>query len=732
MSENRNKQDQARDLLSGLLGGNLSQLLRRYSDLALAALVITMIAVIFVPMPTFILDLFLAANMTLAVTLLMVSLYVPRALSLASFPSILLIATVFRLALNVSSTRLILLNGYAGEVIESFGKFVVQGQFGVGFVIFLVITLVQFIVIAKGAERVSEVAARFTLDALPGKQMSIDADLRAGLIDVHEAKARREYLGRESQFYGAMDGAMKFVKGDAIVGIVVSLVNIAAGVSIGVVSKGLEFSAAASKYILLTVGDGLVSQIPSLVIATTAGIITTRVATGGDEDAGQPLGQEIGEQILAQPRAIGIAATTLLFLGLIPGLPTVPFLALAAGGWGLVWSLHRSKQQQEADPLQARIVDGGGGALPAGGGNGGDSDRARLPVSQPVILEASPQVTQLVDANRDPRFVQQLIPEMRDWMFQDLGVHFPGVKVRGDAAYLDENSYTIHVNEVPAATGEAYPGHVYANADGGYLAQLGIRGIPGDHPSLEQEGLWIPATDAERAGAVGIQLMQPDEYMAIHLANVLRRNVDQLIGIQDTQNILDLLEQQGFETLVSAVVPKLVSVQRLTDVLKRLLHEDISIRNMRLILEALAQWAPFENDPVYLTEYVRMGLKNYIAYKVTEGRPLLSAWVLDPEIEQALEAGIRQSASGSSLELDPSTSQAVINGFRAALSGVNGDAVVLTQMEVRYFLGKLLRHQFRNLTVLSFQELPSDLQIQPVGRVQMASGLVGAGDPAGA
>lgn len=709
-----------RSLKQQVMEGNLNVVLTRYSDIMLALLVIAIIGIMIVPLPSFLLDILLATNITISVVLLMTALYLPNALSLAAFPTILLITTLFRLALNVSSTRLILLYAYAGEVIESFGNFVVGGDYVVGFVIFLVLTLIQFLVIAKGAERVAEVSARFTLDALPGKQMSIDADLRAGLIDVEEARRRRDTLGRESQFYGAMDGAMKFVKGDAIAGIIISVINIAAGLAIGVAMRGMDFASAAKKYTLLTIGDGLVSQIPALIIATAAGIITTRVASAIGEE--RSLGAEIGVQLLAQPKAMAIAAGMLVALALIPGLPTIPFLVLAAVTGGLAWGLTRTKAVKDREEIREQVMESA--VTPVGGPGKKKKDEApRLPMAVPVILETSPSVTPLVDvSDRGARFIEELIPQMRDWIFQELGVHFPGVKVRGDAPYLEDNTYMIYLNEVPAATGIVHPGRLFTAEGLEQLLLIGVQGIPGQHPTGERKGLWITPEDAERVPAAPGALVGPDEYIAVHLAHVLRRRVDDLLGIQDVQNVLDLMEQQGYEALVKSVVPKLVSVQRLTDVLRRLLREDISIRNMRAVLEALAEWASFENDPVYLTEYVRMNLKQYIGFKFSGGKPVLSVHLLDPGIEQAVQGGIQQSASGSSLALDPTVSQGILEAFRRALGGQRRTPqrpVVLTQMEVRYFVKRLLEFEFPNVVVLSFQELPSELQIQPVGRIAL-------------
>lgn len=700
-----------------LLEGNLNVVLTRYSDIILAVLVIAIIGIMIVPIPPFLMDILLATNITLAVTLLMVSLYIPNALSLAAFPTILLVTTLFRLSLNVSSTRLILLYAYAGEVINSFGQFVVKGNFVVGGVIFLVLTLIQFIVIAKGAERVSEVSARFTLDAMPGKQMSIDADLRAGLIDVDTARKRRESLSRESQFYGAMDGAMKFVKGDAIAGIIISVINIVAGLIIGVMMKHYALAMAVKKYTLLTIGDGLVSQIPSLIISTAAGIITTRVASS---EEGASLGQEIGFQLLAQPKAIAIAGGMLACLGLIPGLPTMPFLTLALFSGVIAWGLMRTKERKDKEAVKAQVMESRK-ELKKG------EEAVKLPLTVPVILETSPAITRYVDVEVDGgRFIQELIPQMREWLFQELGVVFPGIRVRGDAAYLEDFTYAIYVNEIPMVTGTAYPDCVFTSDNLEQLTLMGIGGHQGLHPSGDKNGLWVSKSDIQSAQSLGAPVMQPDEYIAVHLANTLKKHADEIIGIQDVQNVLDLMEQQGYAALVKSVVPRLVSIQRLTDILKRLLRENISIKNMKAILEALAEWAAFENDPIYLTEYVRMNLKRYIAYRFSGGNSMISVFLLDPQIEESIKQGIQQSASGSYLSLDPSVSQRIMGALRntfGSLDLTEHQPIVLTQMEVRYFVKRLLDFEFPKVSVLSFQELPADLRIQPVGRIEFSKSL---------
>ncbi len=707
-----------RALHAKLTAGDLATVLTRYSDIMLAVVVILLVGIMIIPMPAFLLDFFLATNITMAVTLLMISLYLPNALSLASFPSILLITTLFRLSLNVSSTRLILLKGDAGSVIESFGQFVVAGDFIVGFVIFLIITLVQFLVIAKGAERVSEVGARFTLDALPGKQMSIDADLRSGLIDVTDARLQRQNVQREAQFYGAMDGAMKFVKGDAIAGIIISVINIAAGLAIGVAVKGMAVGAAAEKYTLLTIGDGLVSQIPSLIISMAAGIITTRVASAdpNDPDAESSLGAEIGTQILSQPKAIAIAAVMLMLLGAIPGLPMVPFFALAGVTGTLAYSLIKTRRQKELEAVRAEFVEP---AMELAG-----NEKSRLPMTVPVLLEASPEVTPLVDAEGGgSRFTDELVPQMREWLFGELGVLFPGVRVRGDSAHLESHSYTLFVNEVPVARGVAMADRVFVGDNLEQILMLGIEGVRGPHHSADRDGLWLSPEEARQVEQAqgGGAFMQPEEFIVVHLSNVLRRKVDELIGIQDVQNILDLMEQQGFEALVQAVVPRLISVPQLTEIMKLLLAEEISVKNMVAILEALARTGASESDPMVLAEHVRVGLKRYIGFKFSRGRSVVPVYLIDPQIEQQVQAALRKTANGTSLQLAPEASRQIVSAFRDILGAAEaeGPPIVLTQMNVRPHVKQLLARAHPEAAVLSFQELPSDLQLQPVGRITL-------------
>ncbi|MEM1348988.1 MAG: flagellar biosynthesis protein FlhA, partial [Myxococcota bacterium] len=441
----------------GVLDGGMRAALTRYSDIGLAALVIGIVGMMIVPLPTFVLDMLLTLNFTIAVTLLMVSLYIPDALKISAFPSMLLITTLFRLALNVSSTRLILLQADAGQVIASFGNFVVQGNYVVGAVIFLILTLIQFLVIAKGAERVSEVGARFTLDAMPGKQMSIDADLRAGAFDLDEARRRRNLVQKESKLYGAMDGAMKFVKGDAIAGVIMTAINITAGIVIGVLQRDMPVGDAAQTYTLLTIGDGLVSQIPALLIATTAGIIVTRVSS---EDEDVHLGADIFGQLLAQPKALAITAGLLVGLGAIPGLPVLPFFLMAGVVGSIAYGLFAA-QRAPADDLteeeEARVEH-----VTEQAKESARQARVMIPAAVPLSLKLGQGLSAAMRGERMD-WLQEMIPTMREGVFYDLGVKVPGLQVRAQDPSVGTHDLVVHIDEVPVAHVEIPAGHVLVN-----------------------------------------------------------------------------------------------------------------------------------------------------------------------------------------------------------------------------------------------------------------------------
>jgi type III secretion protein V len=697
------------------LSGDVRAFLTRHSDLALAALVVSIVAMMIIPLPAFLLDLLISLNIAAAVTLLLISIYVSDALKIATFPTLLLLTTLFRLALEVSATRLILLHANAGQVIHAFGSVVVAGNLVVGAVVFLILTLIQFIVISKGSERVAEVAARFTLDAMPGKQLSIDAELRGGHIDAGEARRRRAALARESQLFGAMDGAMKFVKGDAIAGVVVLVVNIVGGLIIGVLQRGMDLAAAARTYTLLTIGEGLVAQIPALVISTAAGIIVTRVAS---EDEGGPLGREIGAQILGQPKAIAVAAGLLALLALVAGLPLAPFLALAAALGGVAWRLGGRRR-----PGQRRAGSNGGVATGPTTARSGSAATApdtvtrgrRTPAFSPVVIDLSAELSALLrgadqvgtseggdsdsddsdddgrndgndrggDDRGDDRLAWELASAVAARLFAETGIPLPALRVRSPAPELAGRSYVLRLNEVPLGHGETPP-------------------------------------DARQA----------QDQIAGELLRLMRRYGHELIGIEETQSLLDGLRRSD-PALVREVVPKVVSPALLTEVLRRLAAEGISLRNLREVLSALATWAPTERDPAALAEHARAARRRAITFQHAGDGPL-GALLLDPMIEETLRESIHKTATGCYLALDPQISSDILAAIAGALRALpdavaaaartpagrmTARPVILTTADIRRHVRHLVAHHHPDLAVLSHQDLAPEAQVQTLGRV---------------
>ncbi len=678
---------------------------RRYADAALALIVVLVVGMMIVPLPTFLLDVLLAANMATGVLLLLVAMYVPDAVSFASFPTLLLVTTLFRLALNVSSTRLILLQADAGEVIRAFGDFVVQGNYVVGGVVFLILTLIQFIVIARGAERVAEVGARFTLDAMPGKQMAIDAELRTGAISQEEARRRRKLLGRESQFYGAMDGAMKFVKGDAIAGIVITAINVIGGLAIGVGMRDMSAGASLRLYGLLTIGDGLVSQIPSLLVCTAAGLVVTRVAS---EDEDSSLAGDIGKQIFGQPRALAVAAGFLVLLGIIPGLPTVPFFVLALIFGGTAYRLMRASV-----PVGAAIDTE---AVRKEAQREKSARKAMVPLVVPVAVELGPAVAaRLLDAQGGGSFLEDDVPRLRDELFLELGLALPGVRARLNLGVPPEG-YVLQVQEIPIAQGMLSEGRPAARAALGVLASHGVTGIASEEPAAALGAYtFFEPKDEPTLAAAQIVTEAEGQLLARHLGLVVRQRAHDLLGLQETQGMLDQLER-AYPALVRNVIPKPVSLAQLTDVLRRLIEEGVSIRPLREILEALAIFAPTEKDPVTLTESVRGALRRHITHKhATSGA--LAVLLVDPSIEDALRDAIQRTPSGSFLALAPAAARDIVAAMKKALGASGAPSIVLTQSDVRRFLRRLIESELPHVTVLSYQELDPQVTVQPLGRI---------------
>jgi len=699
---------------------NAKELLNKYSDILLAVIVIAIVSMMIVPLPTFVLDILLTINISLSVIILLISLYIPKALNITVFPTLLLITTMYRLALTVSTTRLILSQGDAGEVVYAFGNFVARGNFVVGGIIFIILVLVNFIVIAKGAERVSEVAARFTLDAMPGKQMSIDADLRAGSIDMEEGKKKRRDLERESQLFGAMDGAMKFVKGDAIAGIIVTVVNIVGGLTIGVVQKGLPVADAAKKYSLLTIGDGLVGMIPAILISTSAGIIVTRV---GGEEEGANLGKDITQQLSAYPRAIAIAAGMLIAMALVPGLPKVPFFILGAGA-GTVAYLMLRKEKVGGEEGEGENGEENGevpaAAEPQPKEPINPDSELFIPVVTPIVLEVSDALVPFVDSRQDGgKFLFELVPFMRDGLFVELGARYPGVRARGNPG-LPPGAYQIQINEVPVVTGQATLGHILVNDTVDRLRLMNVEGFEAINPATRQPAAWVPEDRKEMLEAAGLTTWDVPGYIILHLAAVLRRYAREFVGVQEVQTMLDQLEK-AFPAIVKEVVPKVVTVLKLTDILGRLVEEEISIRDLRGILQALAEQGQTEADSVMLTEHVRAAQKRYVSNKYARGTGTLVVYLLDPQIEEAIRGSIKRTSAGTHLALEPDIAQEIVQAVKNECGHLPPTAqrpVILTAMDIRRYVRKLLEYEFNPpFSVVSYQELSPELNIQPVARI---------------
>ena len=693
--------------LSLLRTGDVRVLFARYSDIVLAVLVAVIVGMMIVPLPTFLLDLFVTLNIAAAVSLLLIAIYVSEALRIATFPSLLLITTLFRLSVEVSATRLILLKANAGQVIHAFGNFVVAGNLVVGAVVFLILTVIQFIVIAKGSERVAEVGARFTLEAMPGKQMSIDAELRGGHIDLAEARRRRALLTRESQFFGSMDGAMKFVKGDAIAGIIVLLTNIVGGLVIGTVQRGMDPATAVKTYTLLTIGAGLVSQIPALVISTAAGIIVTRVSS---EEEGGHLGQDIGRQILAQPKALAIAAALLALLAIVPGLPAAPF-AVLGGLLGLV--AYRIIRWDRLVAGRTRSTNTAATELSVAGAE------VPAPLLLPIAIDLSAVLSQSLLPPAGPdRMERELLPSARERFFSETGIPLPAISVRPNAAGLAAGAYVLRLQEVPMARGEVVPGGGLALDTIDHLRAMGIAAQPAVHPE-GRPAAWIPADELGVARLRGVPTLAPEEVIVLHLLQVLRRYGHEFVGIQETQSLLDQLART-LPALVREVVPKVVSPALLTEILRRLAAEGVSLRSLREILGALAERAPADSDPVTLTEHVRAALRRQITFTHAGGSGVLHAYFLDPMIEDTVREAIQHAASGSTLALEPELCADIVKAVGRTVAD-SAAPVIVTAADIRYHVRGLLQGEFPELAVLSYQEIEPDVKLQPLGRITVST-----------
>ena len=672
------------------------------SDVALALAVLGILAVMLTPLPPLLLDLLLTSNLAVSLLTLLIGMYILRPLDFSVFPSLLLLLTLFRLSLNVASTRLILLRGSegpyaAGQVIHAFGLFVVGGSYVVGAVVFLILVIIQFVVITKGAGRIAEVAARFTLDAMPGKQLAIDADLNAGLVTEAEARARRREIAREADFYGAMDGASKFVRGDAIAGIIITAVNIVGGLVIGVLQQHMDILEAVTTYSLLTIGDGLVTQIPALIVSTAAGLVVTRAASDSE------LAVTVKRQFTGHQRALAITASALLILGLIPGLPTLPFLCMAAITGGVAYNGRRERTAGAAvDPAPAAV-------------GAGPEKVEKLLALDPLELEVGYSLIPLVDPGQGGDLLER-VRLVRRQFATDLGFVVPPVRIR-DNLQLKPAAYGIKIRGQVVARDEIVTGHFLAMNPG--TATGALAGVATTEPTFGLPAQWIPADERERAQVLGYTVVDPSSVITTHLTETIRRHARDLLGRQEVQALVDLLKPTH-PSVVETLLPNLLPLGTVQKVLQNLLAEGVSIRDLALILEVLADAAPAAKDPLLLTEYVRQALRRAICRELTGSEAVLKVFTLSPALEQRLADGVADGDQGRYLALDPRTAQRLIEAIARTIGqdAPDGTPVVLCNPAIRPHLKRLTERYLPHLAVLSYNEIGPEVTLKALAMVE--------------
>lgn len=689
---------------------NVGSILNANRDMLLPLAVIGILLIMVVPVPPFFMDLLLTLSITSSLLILFIGIYINKPLDFSVFPSLLLMVTLFRLALNIATTRLILLNGHegtqaAGGLIQSFGAFVVGGNYVVGLIIFIILIVINFVVITKGAGRVAEVSARFTLDALPGKQMSIDADLNAGLINEAQARQRRHDIEMEADFYGAMDGSSKFVRGDAIAGILILLINIVGGLIIGMLQHGMPINDAAQNYTLLTVGDGLVTQIPSLIVSTAAGLVVTRAAS---EDS---LSNSVSKQMLLQPKALAVAAIMLVVLGGIPGMPTIPFLVLSGVTGFIAWSASKALRKEAADKHQAEMEQQQQEQAEP------EQADTLLPIDL-VSLEVGYGLIGLVDKEQHGDLLDR-IKSLRRQFAQEWGFVVPPVHIR-DNLELRPSTYTVLIKGCGVASFDIMPGHMLAMApEEGDGAELG--GTPTIEPAFGMSAIWIPEDKREAAQAKGYTVVDPSTIIATHLTEVLKSHAHELLTRQETQQLVDNLAQR-FPKVVEGVVPEMLPLGLIQKVLQNLLREHVSVRDMLTVIETLSERVNYVKDPDLLTEYVRQGLARHITqpYLNPDGR--LHVMVLDREIEDVIARNISMSDQGMTITLEPEYAQQVLTALEQATEQWTnalglGTPVLACLPACRGALRKLTEKFFPQLVILSHNEIPPNVNVESVGVV---------------
>lgn len=671
-------------------------------DMGVAAYIMTAIIMFIVPIPSWLLDILLAFNIAISMTILFGVMFSKEVLDMSFFPTMLLFTTIFRIALNASSTRLILRNGDAGNVVATFGEFVGGGDLVIGVIIFCILILIQFMVINKGSERVSEVTARFTLDAMPGKQMAIDADLNTGAINDEEAKQRREKIQQEASFFGSMDGAVKYVKGDAAAGLLITVINIVGGIAMGVTRQGLDIGTALDKYAILTIGDGLVSQIPSLLISLSTGILVTK----GSKDA--DFGVTLVSQLFSIPKALYLVGIMLSILGFVTELNTILFVGMGLvfiiAGRSIAGTIETAKIENEVSTEEA------------------EAEEIRQPENvnsllqvDPIELEFGYGIIPLADVNQGGDLLDRVVM-IRRQIALELGTVVPIIRLR-DNIQLNPNQYIIKIKGIQVSEGEILFDH-YMAMNPGYVEEE-ITGIPTFEPSFHLPAIWITEGQRERAESLGYTVVDPPSIIATHLTEVIRQHIAELLTRQDVQNLINNLKESN-PSLVEELVPKLLGLGEVQKVLQNLLKEGVSIRDLLTILETLADYAPTTRDTDILTEYVRQSLKRAISTKYFPAHETTSVVTLDPKIEQEIMGSVKQTETGAFLNLDPSRARAIIDSVGnevKKLENLGKSPIVITSPIVRMYFKRLTEDYFRDLVVVSYNEVESNVELQSVGMV---------------
>jgi flagellar biosynthesis protein FlhA len=671
--------------------------LQELSQLAVPMAVLGIVIALITPLPSFILDLLIVTDILMSVTVMMVALYLVRPVEFTSFPTTLLLLTLFRLSLNISSSRLILLNGNtgtaaAGDVIGAFGSFVVGGNYIIGAVIFLVLIAIQYVVINHGAVRISEVTARFTLDALPGKQMSIDSDLNSGLIDEAEAKRRRKQLATEAEFYGAMDGASRFTQRDAVASILITGINIVAGFLIGVLQHGMEFRKALETYTVLTIGDGLVTVIPALMISISGGLIVTRASSDAR------LGAEFHKQIFGNSRPLLLAAGVLCAIAAMPGMPKVPFLLMAGGAGATGWKMRQRETQATAAPKEQK---------PAAKEN-----LEALMRVEPLAIEVGLGLVGLVEGAQDSALLRR-ISAIRKQLAADLGYLLPPVRVT-DNLQLRSREYLISLKGVEIARYELPQGCELAISTGQGLMKL--EGQATREPAFGIAAVWIPSERAERARNAGYTVVDPVSVLGTHLSELIRRYAHELLSRQDAKRLLDRVAVEH-PKVVEDLVPKLLSLAAVQRVLQNLLRERVSIRDAVSLLEALGEGAVSTRNPVLLTEYVRQALRRAVVKPYVNRAGELPAWFVDPSIEQAVEAAVEHGEQNSHIAIAPQAGREIVNRILSRVASPEAPVVAITTTGARYFLRQMTEASAPNLFFLAHNEVPPGMRVQTLGTI---------------